>query len=128
MNGFETLSARTSAKDGSGNTVDVSVVAIAYAPGVAYSFLVIEPQGQGLGDLAPLVNSFRRMSAAEAGAVKARVINVVTAKRGDTVATMGARMAYPTQQAERFRVLNGLPVGATTLIPGSKVKLVVLSR
>ena len=66
----------------------------------------------------------RRMTAAEAAAVKPRMIQVVTVKSGDTVASLSARMAYPTLQAERFRTLNALPAGAA-LRPGQRVKIVV---
>jgi len=86
---------------------------------------VLQPQGRGQGDLAPLVTSFRRMSETEAAAVRPRVIRVVTVARGDSVATLARRMAYDTLPAERFLVLNGLPAGTTTLTPGRKVKLVV---
>jgi predicted Zn-dependent protease len=41
-------------------------------------------------------------------------IRVVTAKPGDTAATLGARMAYPDYRVERFRALNGLAAGEAT--------------
>jgi len=100
-------------------------VAIATAPGVAYSFAVIQPRGRGLGDLAPLVTSFRKMSEAEAAAVRPRVIDVVTVGANDTVATLASRMAYTDRPVERFLVLNGLPAGTTRVPAGRKVKLVV---
>ncbi|MBC2666239.1 M48 family metalloprotease [Novosphingobium flavum] len=124
VNGMDARTATVSASSG-GQNLDATVVAIAASPTTAYSFVVLQPRGAGLGDLAGLVNSFRRMSDAEAAAIRPRVIDVVTVGRTDTVQTMAARMAFTNLQAERFLVLNGLPAGTTRLAPGRKVKLVV---
>lgn len=123
--GLEARTASVSAADGNGARLDVTVTAIATAPGTAYAFTVLQPQGRGQGDLAPLVASFRRMSEAEAAAVRPRVLRVVSVARGDTVASLARRMAFDTLQVERFLVLNGLPAGTSALAPGRKVKLVV---
>jgi len=123
--GLEARSASVTASDGNGTRMDVTVTAIATAPGTAYAFTVMQPQGSGQGDLAALVGSFRQMSEAEAAAVRPRVLRVVTVARGDTVATMARRMAYDTLATERLLVLNGLPAGTTALTPGRKLKLVV---
>ena len=125
INGMQVLSASASAQDSSGNALDVTFYAIARSPTKAYSFTLIQPNGRGPGDLAPLVQSFAAMSATEAAAVRPRVIRVVTVKAGDTVSAMAAKMAYPKQARERFLVLNGLATGTDRLAPGSKVKLVV---
>ncbi|WP_298671422.1 M48 family metalloprotease [uncultured Sphingomonas sp.] len=125
INGMETATARVRGQDGSGRAVDVTIVAYAFAPGTAYSFVVLQPQGAGLGDLAPLVQSFSRMTAAEAAAVRPRIVDVVTVQRGDSVASLAAQMAYTDLKADRFRVLNGLSPEATALTPGRKVKLIV---
>jgi len=125
VGGLDARTATVAANDGSGNRLDVTVTAIATAVDTAYAFTVLQPQGAGQGDLAGLVSSFRRMSAAEAAAVRPRVLKVVTVARGDTVATMAGRMAYDTLRTERFLVLNGLATGTTTLAPGRKVKIVV---
>ncbi len=124
VNGMETASAHAVAQTSGGQTVDVTLVAYAFSPKVAYHFVVITPQGQGLGALAPLTQSFRRMTAAEAGAVRARRVDVVKVRNGDTVASMAARMAYSDAQDQRFRVLNGLGTN-DVLTPGRKVKLIV---
>ena len=124
VNGMEAMTATVAAQS-NGQAVDVTVVAIVAQAGMAYSFTVIQPQGAGLGDLAPLVSSFRRMSDADAAAIRPRVIDVVSVGKADTVASLAARMAYPTLQAERFLVLNAIPAGTTRLAVGRKVKLVV---
>ncbi|MBS0255546.1 MAG: M48 family metalloprotease [Proteobacteria bacterium] len=128
INGLATLSATVGAQDGNGNQVDASVVAYAFDAKMAYAFIVLQPRGTGLGDLAPLAQSLRRMSTAEAGAVRPRVISVVTVGPKDTLAGMAARMAYTSLQTERFLVLNGLPADTVRLPVGRKVKLVVWGK
>ena len=125
VNGMEALTATIGASGASGEALDVTVVAVATSPKLAYSFAVIQPRGRGLGDLAPLIQSFRRMTPAETAAVRPRVIDIATVGPKDTVATLAARMAYTTLQTERFLVLNGIPAGTTRLATGRKVKLVV---
>ena len=125
INGMTALSATATAQDSAGTTLDLTIVAIARSPTKAYSFTVIQPAGRGTGDLAALINSFTTMSTADAAAVRPRVIQVVTAKPGDTVTAMAARMAYSKQAREHFLVLNGLAAGTERLTPGSRLKLVV---
>ena len=125
INAMQVLSASASAQDGSGHALDVTFYAIARSPTKAYGFTLIQPAGRGPGDLASLVQSFTAMGASEAAAVRPRVIRVVTAKPGDTVTAMAAKMAYPKQARERFLVLNGLAASTERLAAGSKVKLVV---
>ena len=69
----------------------------------------------------------RRVSQSEAAAVVPRKIDVVTVRRGESVATLARRMAYTSGQEARFRVLNGLSSNAQ-LQAGQKVKLVVRGR
>jgi predicted Zn-dependent protease len=124
VNGMEARTTTVNATS-NGQAADVTLVAIAASPSMAYTFTVIQPRGTGQGDLAPLVNSFRRMTDADAAAIRPRVIDVVTVGKADTVATMAARMAFTQMQTERFLVLNGLAPGTTKLAPGRKVKIVV---
>lgn len=69
----------------------------------------------------------RRITAAEAGTVVPKKLQVVTVARGDTVASLARRMAYPAAQEERFRVLNALG-SRDQLVPGQLVKIVVRAR
>lgn len=106
--------------------VDVVVFAYEFAPDRAYHFAAIFPAGQA-NPFTAMFQSMRRISAAEAGNVVARRLDVVTVQRGDTVQSLAARMAYDDAKEERFRVLNAL--GANdTLAAGQKVKLVVRAR
>ncbi len=124
VNGMATSSASAVAQTSDGQTVDVTVIAYAFSRNEAYHFMIISPQGQGFGALGPLVQSFRRMTQAEADAVRGRKVDIVKVRNGDTIASMAARMAYPSYQIERFTALNALDPNAP-LIPGRKVKLIV---
>ena len=103
------------------------LVAIEYAPDRVYRFLLgALPQTGSKYDAAlqSLVMSFRKISAAEARAVKPLRIDIVTVRSGDTAESLGRRMIFSDHPAERFRVLNGLGNGAQP-VPGQRVKLVV---
>jgi predicted Zn-dependent protease len=123
VNGINAATSTARANTQSGQ-VDVTIFAYAFDTNRAYHFVIIAPAGQGVGPFSSLTQSVRRMTAAEAAAVKPRMIQVVTVKSGDTVASMASRMAYSTMQAERFLTLNALQAG-TALRPGQRVKIVV---
>ena len=106
--------------------VDVVVFAYQFSNNQAFHFATISPVGEA-GVFNPMFNSMRRLSAAEAAEVVPRRIEVVTAARADSVASLARRMAYTTGQVERFRVLNGLP-GNAELVPGQQYKIVVRSN
>ncbi len=106
--------------------VDVTVFAYEFSPNQAFYFQAITPAGQA-SVFNGMFNSMRRISASEANAVVPRRIDVVTAQRSDTVATLARHMAYPDAQEARFRVLNGLS-GNATVVPGQQYKIVVRSN
>ncbi|MDE8654354.1 M48 family metalloprotease [Novosphingobium album (ex Liu et al. 2023)] len=112
-------SARVQASSG---PVDLVVFAYDFGGGKAYHFVTITQAG-GAGVFNPMFKSMRRISASEAGAVRPRVLDVVTVKSGDTVQSLSARMAYDDAKLDRFLVLNGLKADQR-LVPGQKVKLV----
>lgn len=112
-------SARANTQQGQ---VDVTVFAYEFSPTSAYHFVALTPVG-GAAVFDTLFGSVRRMSAAEAAAVRPRRISVVTVPRGATLASMARQMAYSDRQAERFSVLNALPAGAAP-VAGQRVKLV----
>ena len=103
--------------------VDVTVTAYDFGNGQAYHFQAITPAGQA-AVFNPMYNSLRRITAAEAAQVVPRAIDIVTASRTDTVATLARRMAYTDAQEQRFRVLNGLS-GTDTVQAGRQYKIVV---
>jgi predicted Zn-dependent protease len=106
--------------------VDVVVYAYEFARDRAYHFVAVAPAGSA-GTFNPMFQSMRRISAAEAAAVVPKKLQVVTVARGDTIASLSRRMAYPNEQEARFRVLNALG-NTAVLVPGQKVKLVVRAR
>ena len=64
-----------------------------------------------------MINSLRRISPAEAAAIRPRIIHVETVRPGDTVQSLSSRMAYRDFRLERFLSLNGLAANST-LVPG----------
>jgi predicted Zn-dependent protease len=60
-----------------------------------------------------------------ANALPAKTLRIVTVRAGDTVASLAQRMAYTTNQRERFIVLNGLDPSNPTVTPGMLVKVIV---
>jgi len=104
--------------------LDVSVFAYQWDANTAYHFVTITHAGAGIGPFAPMVGSLRRLSAADAQAIRPRVIDVVTVRPGDTVQSLAGRMAYQDLRLERFLTLNALAANSP-LRPGDKVKLVV---
>ena len=84
-------------------------------------FLTITQAGQNPFDA--MFGSVRRLSNAEAAALKQRRLQVVTVKSSDTLQSLAARMAYTDAPLERFLVLNGLTSGSR-LSAGQKIKLV----
>jgi predicted Zn-dependent protease len=104
--------------------LDVTVIAYQWDANTAYHFAMITPAGSGIGPFESMIQSFGRLSASEAQAIRPRVIDIVTVRPGETVQTLANRMAYNDLKLERFRVLNGL-VGNTGVTAGQKVKLVV---
>jgi predicted Zn-dependent protease len=107
---------------GNNGPVDVVVFAYEFSKTQAFHFLTVSAQGNA-NQFNPMYNSMRRISANEAAAVRPRKLVVVTAKAGDTLQSLSARMAYGDAQLERFLVLNALNANST-ITPGQKVKIV----
>lgn len=108
----------------SSGAVDVSVMAYRWDRDTVYHFVMLTRAGAGIGQFSSMVDSFRRLTAQEAAAIRPRVIDVVIVQRGDTVQALAQRMAYRDFKEGRFRSLNGLAANRA-LVPGQKVKLVV---
>jgi predicted Zn-dependent protease len=104
--------------------VDASVVAYRPDPTHIYHFVMLTKGGSGFGPFTPMVYSLRRITPAEAAAIRPRVIHIVTVGPGDTVQSLASRMAYRDFRVERFLTLNNLPANSR-LVPGQKVKMVV---
>ena len=104
--------------------VDVSVAAYRWAPSQVYYFATMTAAGTGTGPFSAMMNSVRRLSPAEAAAIRPRVIHVRTVQPGDTVQSLAIQMAYKDFKLDRFLSLNGLTTNSQ-LHPGEKVKLIV---
>lgn len=126
INGMEAMYTTVRANSSSG-AVDVSVMAYRWDRDTVYHFAMLTQAGAGIGPFASMVDSFRRVAANEAAAIRPRVIDIVTVRAGDTVRSLGQRMAYRDFQLERFVALNGISANAP-LTPGQKIKLVVYGR
>jgi predicted Zn-dependent protease len=104
--------------------IDASVAAYQWDRQRVYYFIMLTPGGYGVSPFVPMINSLRRITPAEAAAIRPRIIHVETVRPGDTVQSLASQMAYRDFKLERFLSLNGLASNAV-LAPGRKVKLVV---
>ena len=119
VNGNEAVSARARADKWQ---FDVTVVR---ANGQVYRLLTAVPAGSdALERVAGTVrNSFRTLSPGERAALKPLKIRVVTARPGDTVATLAAQMEGVDRKLDMFRLINALGAGAT-VSAGQRVKII----
>jgi predicted Zn-dependent protease len=123
INGMPAAITATRVNTGSG-VLDASVAAFQWSPDRVYYFVMLTQGGSGVGAFAPMINSLRKITPAEAAAIRPRIIEVVTVRPGDTVQSLASRMAYRDFRLDRFLALNGLAANSR-LAPGQKVKLVV---
>lgn len=122
INGFDAAVLPMRAQASSG-AVDVTVAAYQGGPGVAYQFIIIAPAGKA-AEFDPLLNSLRRLSPAEAVALRPRLIRVVTVARGDSIASIAGAMAFTDGKIDRFRALNAIVPGQAIQV-GQPVKTIV---
>jgi predicted Zn-dependent protease len=64
------------------------------------------------------------MTAAERAKIRASRISVVTAKPGDSVASLSSRQPFPGLNEQRFRALNNIGP-AENVVPGTMYKVIV---
>jgi len=122
INGFDAVVLPMRAQANSG-AVDVTVAAYQGGPGVAYQFIIIAPAGKA-AEFDPLLNSLRRLSPAEAAALRSRMIRVVTVAKGDTIASIAGAMAFTDGRIDRFRALNEIAPGQAIQV-GEHLKTIV---
>ncbi len=121
VNGIPAAYAIARANSSSG-PVEVTVFAYEFTADRAYHIVAITPVGENRFD--GLFQSVRRLTPAEASAIRPRRVSVVTVRPGDTVSSLAERMSYSDYRLERFRVLNGLSA-QDAVRPGQKVKLII---
>lgn len=111
-----------------GALLNLAIVAYRWSDAQAFHFVMLTPAemaSQLDPQLRTMIESFRRLSDAEAGRLTERVIKVVTVGAGDSADSLSRRFAYDdAHNMERFLVLNRL-ASAADLRAGQKVKLIV---
>lgn len=124
VNGIEAATATARVATQSGNR-DVTVVAYRAGGGSGYHFIFISPSNVNVSNVVnTTAGSFRKLTDAQASALRKRVIQVVTVKPGDTAQSLSQRMAFDDYRLERFLVMNNREANPT-LRAGEKVKIVV---
>jgi predicted Zn-dependent protease len=104
--------------------VIVSLAAYGTSGPAAYHFaMVSKPQTEPQVAIAELFRSFRALTPAEAATLRPRVIDVVAARRGDTLRSLATRTASE-RPLEHLATLNARRPG-DPLRPGELIKLVV---
>lgn len=109
-----------------GKPSDIRLVAIQWAPGKFFRFQIAIPQGAPAAlveELRRTTYSLRPLNAQEKRDIQPHRIRIITAKAGDSVASLARRMPFDTLQEERFRVLNGMTSGEQ-LVAGRRYKII----
>jgi predicted Zn-dependent protease len=102
------------------------LIAVRFPDNHVYRFLFAAPTqnfNSMDGQFGATANSFRQISAAEAGGYKAKRIRIVTVQPGDAVESLSARMALDEAKVDWFKVINRLDNGQP-LQAGQMVKIV----
>jgi predicted Zn-dependent protease len=120
--------AATGSFSGKVNNVPMTIqlVAIQWSAGKYARFQVAIPANTSMDELNALKSatySFRKLGKTESAALKARKIDVVTARSGDTISSLASRQDVDGYAEETFRVMNSLAPGAA-IYPGEKYKII----
>ncbi|NJM50572.1 MAG: M48 family metalloprotease [Sphingomonadales bacterium] len=121
VNGLPAFYATATVPTQKGGSNILTVFAYEFSKTQAFHFATLAPSTTRPFDT--MYQSVRRLSATEAGAIKPRILRIVTVGKNDSIATLSSRMAYNNLQKERFLALNGMRSDAK-LAAGSKVKIV----
>jgi predicted Zn-dependent protease len=112
--------------DSRGGPRDLRLVAIRYDDKTIYRMLFVMPPKLAAEMSRPLretTYSFRKLSTAEAAALKPWRLTLHKVRPGETAAALAERMPVADYRLQRFLVLNGLGEG-TPLTVGSSVKII----
>ena len=126
VNGMEAATGRAKGR-AQGGQVDVRLLAIRYDARNVYHMIFVTPPrltGPLSRALRETTYSFRKLSAAEAAALKPLRLRIHRVRAGESAATIAARMPFEDHRLRRFLVLNGLGQGAK-LPTGHRVKVVI---
>jgi len=125
VNGLRTATAWLRVRQRSGD-FDLRAVAIKFGPTQVYRFQFLTPADRSAEKseiLRRATYSFRRITAAEADAVKPYRIRIHTVAPGETAQSLADRLPFEDFRLERFRLINGLAPGEEPEV-GQKIKLI----
>ena len=119
VNGLEAATARAAAEQWE---FDVTVIRI---ENQIYRFLTAVPKGSPALVSASniLKSSFRKLTPAEVTSLKPLSVRVITARPGDTTATLAGRMMGTDRKLDLFRLINAMSA-TSTVRPGDKIKII----
>lgn len=109
-----------------GRDMKIRLVAIQWSPDKFFRFQIAIPKDASaklVDDMKQMTYSLRPMSNAERQTIHPYHIEIVTAKDGDTAASLAGRSVLKKASVERFQALNGLKDGA--IVPGRQYKIIV---
>ncbi|MGD1876658.1 MAG: M48 family metalloprotease [Kiloniellaceae bacterium] len=110
----------------SGNGKDYRLLAVRFDADAIYRFIFLSASDRTAALNLPFLEttySFRKLSDAEAAALKPRRVEIYQVKAGDSPAKIAARLPFAEENLKRFLVLNGF-TETTTLQAGQRVKIV----
>lgn len=128
MDGMEAATGWLQVQGNSG-PINLRLVALRWDATTVYRFMIVSPQQYTAALEMPMrrmLGSFRRLSQAEAAALRPLRLRVVEVRGGDTIDSFAQRMAFDDFRRERFMVLNGI-TSNSQLQPGMLVKIVTES-
>lgn len=111
-----------------GQPATIRVMAVQWTPDMMFRFQIATPQNAPAAVAEAMQRAaftLRPLTAQERRDVQPWRLRSVTARPGDTVATLAAQMPHADRKPERFRVLNGLNPGEE-IVAGRKYKIVSL--
>lgn len=94
--------------------VTIRLVAVQWSQSSIFRFQIAIPRGaesRVTEGLKRMTYSLRTMTESERQSIKPNRVRIVTAKAGDTAATLSSSQPYTRLNEERFRAINGLPAG-----------------
>ena len=125
INGMEAATGHTRLNSRSGAR-DLRLVAIRYDDRSIYRMVFLTPPkstGRHARAFRETTYSFRKLSPAEAAALKPLRLEIRRVRPGDSAAKIAERMPFEDHRLRRFLVLNGISQGAQ-LPAGHKIKVV----
>lgn len=109
-----------------GKAATIRLVAVEWKKGEFFRFQMAIPKNVTsafMDELKTTTYSLRRLSASEKQSIQPKKIRLVTARSGDSVASLAAKMDVDELKEDQFKVLNGL-IGNAQIIAGRPYKII----